>query len=231
MKFAQENTYSFAARMAQWVVLASKPKAWAKAVPTPPLQRLAVQTWLEDPTNADKLVNALTAGVTSRFHWGGRRQGKRRLGDSGSDHSRAAKPRNKSEVQSAQEIWVQCAVELQNGTASDLAVYAKNVGLVPPAVREALQIKAERKKMPSQGGRVGECMLTVIAVPFCLSSKRRQLLTSTSAASFGRPFVTGALGSQDRHRDTPGAAVCWKHFSNNCTQAGKKGVRFGPAPV
>ena len=118
VKFAQENTdsklktlpklldsssrlYSFAARVAQWVVLASKPKAWAKAVPTPPLQHLAVQTWLEDPTNADKLINALTAGITSRFHWGGCHQGKRRLGDSGSDHSHAAKKRKRRSSGSA----------------------------------------------------------------------------------------------------------------------------------
>ena len=130
----------------------------------------------------------------------------------------------KSEVQSAQEIWVQYAVELQNGTASDLAVYAKNVDWFLRQFAKLMVSTHERKKMPSQGGQVGESMLTVIAAALKFyERKRRQLLTSASAASFGRPLVTGALGSQDRHRDSTSRITAAKPV--------KKGVRFGPALV
>ena len=75
-----------AIQLAEWLALASRPKAWAKAVPNKDLQHGKIQAWLEEGEDKDKLVDGLAAAMADKFHWGGKsKTTKRKLGDSGSE--------------------------------------------------------------------------------------------------------------------------------------------------
>ena len=77
--------YGFSVQMAQWLALASKPKVWAKSVPSLGLQHPSVQAWCVAPSDVDKAVQALADSITDKFHWGGHNKGKRKFGEESED--------------------------------------------------------------------------------------------------------------------------------------------------
>ena len=79
---SSSRLWVLAIQMAEWLALASRPKAWAKAVPNKDLQHGKIQEWLEEGEDKDKLVDGLAAAMAERFHWGGKaKTTKRKLGD------------------------------------------------------------------------------------------------------------------------------------------------------
>ena len=83
---SSSRLWVLAIQLAEWLALASRPKAWAKAVPNKDLQHGKIQAWLEEGEDKDKLVDGLAAAMADKFHWGGKsKTTKRKLGDSGSE--------------------------------------------------------------------------------------------------------------------------------------------------